>query len=172
MNVDTYGRGLFQGNTSAFTYREWGKQGFFSQDVWYSEQNTVFHLSGTGLGLAKRLVFDSYALRTLHCFFFFLVAPTLGSLLPLLEHKAEFPQFLDQRQSVGLFGRVISSSQGLYMYTNRKTHTHTQTLNIHALSRIQTHGPGFRASEDCARPRPLELPWLAHCTVVRVKLRK
>jgi hypothetical protein len=30
----------------------------------------------------------------------FLVAPTLGSLLPLLEHRAEFPQFLDQGQSV------------------------------------------------------------------------
>jgi amino acid permease len=25
-------------------------------------------------------------------YFFFLVAPTLGSLLPLLEHRAEFPQ--------------------------------------------------------------------------------
>jgi hypothetical protein len=41
----------------------------------------------------------------------FLVAPTLGSLLPLLEHRAEFPQFLDQGQSAGLLGRVISSSQ-------------------------------------------------------------
>jgi hypothetical protein len=54
------------------------------------------------------------------CFFFFLVAPTLGSLLPLLEHRAKFPQFLDQGRSVGLLGRVISSSQGLYLYTNTK----------------------------------------------------
>jgi hypothetical protein len=46
--------------------------------------------------------------------FFFLVAPTLGSLFPLLEHRAEFPQ------SVGLHGRVISSLQGLYLYTNTK----------------------------------------------------
>jgi hypothetical protein len=74
-----------------------------------------------------------------------------SSLLPLLEHRAEFPQFLDQGQSVGLLGRVISSSQGLYLYTNRKTHTHSQTLNIHALSEIRTHGPGFRATEDSAR---------------------
>jgi hypothetical protein len=43
----------------------------------------------------------------------FLLAPTPGSLLPVLEHRAEFPQFLDQGQSVGLLGRVISSSQGL-----------------------------------------------------------
>jgi hypothetical protein len=57
-------------------------------------------------------------------FFFFLVASTLGSLLPLLEHRAEFPQFLDQRQSVALLGRVISSSQGLYLYTNTEKRTH------------------------------------------------
>jgi hypothetical protein len=42
-------------------------------------------------------------------FFFFLFAPKLGSLLPLLELRAEFPQFLDQGQSVGLLGRVIST---------------------------------------------------------------
>jgi hypothetical protein len=75
--------------------------------------------------------------------FFFLVAPTLGSLLPLLEHRAEFPPFLGQGLSVGPLGRVISSSEGLYLYTNRITHTHTQTLNIHALSK------------DSARLRPL-----------------
>jgi hypothetical protein len=57
-------------------------------------------------------------------FFFFLVAPTLGSLLPLMEYRAEFPQFLDQGQSVGLPGRVIRSSQGLYLYTNTEKHTH------------------------------------------------
>jgi hypothetical protein len=44
----------------------------------------------------------------------------------LLEHRAEFPQFLDQGQSVGLLGRVIGSSQGLYLYTNieKRTHIH------------------------------------------------
>jgi hypothetical protein len=56
--------------------------------------------------------------------FFFLVAPTHGSLLPLLEHRAEFPQFLDQGESVGLLGRVISSSQGLYLHTNTEKCTH------------------------------------------------
>jgi hypothetical protein len=47
-----------------------------------------------------------------------------SSLLPLLEHRAEFPIFLDQGQSVGLIGRVISSSQGLYLYTNTEKQTH------------------------------------------------
>jgi hypothetical protein len=76
-------------------------------------------------------------------------------LAPALEHRAEFLQFLNQEQSVGLLGRVISSSQGLYRYTNTEKHTHTQTLNIHALSEIRTHGPGFRASEGSVRLRPL-----------------
>jgi hypothetical protein len=49
-------------------------------------------------------------------FFFFLVAATLESLLPLLEHRAEFPQFLDQGQSVGLLGPA-----------RRKASTCTQT---------------------------------------------
>jgi hypothetical protein len=48
-------------------------------------------------------------IRSTYSFFFILVAPTRGSLLPLfLEHRAEFPQFLNQGQSVGFLGRVIS----------------------------------------------------------------
>jgi hypothetical protein len=41
--------------------------------------------------------------------------------------------FLDLRQSVGLLGRVISSSQGLYLYANTEkcTHTHTHTNTKH-----------------------------------------
>jgi hypothetical protein len=61
--------------------------------------------------------------------------------------------------SVGLLGRVISSLQGLYLYTNtgKRTHTHThiQKLSIHVLSGIRTHDPGFRASEDSTCHRPL-----------------
>jgi hypothetical protein len=45
-------------------------------------------------------------------------------LAPALEHKAEFPQFRDQGQSVKLLGLVISSSQGLYLYTNTEKRTH------------------------------------------------
>jgi hypothetical protein len=45
-------------------------------------------------------------------------------LAPALEHRAEFPQFHNQGQSVGLLGRVISSSQDLYLYTNTEKHTH------------------------------------------------
>jgi hypothetical protein len=45
-------------------------------------------------------------------------------LAPASEHRAEFPQFLNLGQSVGLLGRVISSSQGLYLYTNTEKPAH------------------------------------------------
>jgi hypothetical protein len=66
-------------------------------------------------------------------------------------------QLLDLGQSVGFLGRVISSSQGLHLYTNTVKRTHsTHTLNIHALSGIRTQGRGVRASEDSSCLRPLD----------------
>jgi hypothetical protein len=50
--------------------------------------------------------------------------PHLGACSRFLEHRAEFPQFLNQGQSVGLLGWVISSSQDLYLYANTEKHTH------------------------------------------------
>jgi hypothetical protein len=35
-------------------------------------------------------------------------------------------------------------------HKHRKSHTYTQTPNVHVLSGIWTHDPGFRASEDSA----------------------
>jgi hypothetical protein len=53
--------------------------------------------------------------------------PNWGLGLPPWNSPFHFG-FLDLRQSVGLLGRVISSSQGLYLYTNieKRTHTHTK----------------------------------------------
>jgi hypothetical protein len=56
-------------------------------------------------------------------------------------------------QTVGLFGRVISSSQCLNVHTGQHKHIHIP--NIHALCGIRTHDPGFRASEDSTRLRRL-----------------
>jgi hypothetical protein len=39
--------------------------------------------------------------------------------------------------------------------TQKNARTRTHTPNIHALSEIRTHDPGFRASEDSTCPRPL-----------------
>jgi hypothetical protein len=63
--------------------------------------------------------------------------------------------FLDLRQSVGLLGWVISSSQGLSTCTQTQKNAHTLTVNIQALCGIRTPDPGFRASEDNACIRPL-----------------
>jgi hypothetical protein len=58
-------------------------------------------------------------------------------------------------QTVGLLGRVISSSQGLYLNTGQhkyriNAYTH---INIHGLCAIRTHEPVFRAREvsSCLR---------------------
>jgi hypothetical protein len=52
-------------------------------------------------------------------------------------------------QTVGLFGRVISPSQGRYLNTGQHKHRiNAYTPNIHALSGIRTHDPSVRASED------------------------
>jgi hypothetical protein len=63
-------------------------------------------------------------------------------------------------------GICVYLSIYLPVHKHRKTHTHTQTLNIHALSEIRIHDPGFRASEDseCLRPlgyrdRPIRPIW-------------
>jgi hypothetical protein len=83
---------------------------------------------------------------------------TLWSFLPFWSIGV-ISQFLDHLQTVRLLRRAISSSQGLYLYTGQHKHrkTHTHTPNIHALSGIRTHDPGFRASEDSTCLRPLSL---------------
>jgi hypothetical protein len=58
--------------------------------------------------------------------------------------------------TVRLLGRVISSSQGLYLNTGKqKQNKHIHTPNIHALNEIRTHDPSVRASEDssCLKSR-------------------
>jgi hypothetical protein len=101
---------------------------------------------------------NTILLTNLLRYFFFLwcYSPNLGLGLPPWNSPFHLG-LLYLRHSVGLLGRVISSSQGLYLYTNKekRTHTHTQTLNIHAQSGIRTHDPGFRASEDSECLRPL-----------------
>jgi hypothetical protein len=65
-------------------------------------------------------------------------------------------QFLDLSQAVGLLGRVISSSQGLYLNTGQHNpEKRGHTLNIHAQGEIRTRNHGLRAIEDCSCLRPL-----------------
>jgi hypothetical protein len=78
-----------------------------------------------------------------------------------LEHGASMKlsvslQFLNLGQSVGLLGRVISSTQDLYLHRAHKhrinVHIH---INIHASSRIRTYDSGIRASQDSSWLRTL-----------------
>jgi hypothetical protein len=52
------------------------------------------------------------------------------------------------RQFVGLLGRGISPSQGLYLHTDQHKHTINAHTHIHALSGIRTHDPSVQASAD------------------------
>jgi hypothetical protein len=61
--------------------------------------------------------------------------------------RLTFWRFLELfRQILGLLGRVISPSQGLYL------HRTTQT-NIHALSGIRTHDPSNQPAKTHASDR-------------------
>jgi hypothetical protein len=66
-----------------------------------------------------------------------------------------FFSFLIHTQSVGLFGRGISPSQGRYLYTEQHKHRTDAHTDIHTSSVIKTHDPSVRASEDssCLGPR-------------------
>jgi hypothetical protein len=65
--------------------------------------------------------------------------------------------FLIISQTVGLPGRVISSSQDLYLNTGQHKHRiNAHTPKIHALSGILTHDHSVRASEDGSYLTPLD----------------
>jgi hypothetical protein len=65
-------------------------------------------------------------------------------------------------QTVGLLGRVISSSQGRYLHRGQHKHRINSHTDIHALSGIRTQAPSVWASEDssCLRPRGRCVRWL------------
>jgi hypothetical protein len=75
-------------------------------------------------------------------------------------------------QSVGLLGRVIGPSQGLYLNTGHtNTEKRTETPNIHARSGIRTHDQSVRTSEDSSWLRPLgyrdrpNIYWLSQISI-------
>jgi hypothetical protein len=64
--------------------------------------------------------------------------------------------FLICSHSVGLLGRVISSSQGLYLNSgHHKQNKHIYTPNIHSLSGIRNHDHSVSPSKDSSCLRPL-----------------
>jgi hypothetical protein len=95
--------------------------------------------------------YDSLIFEYLHLppFFFSTALPAHSGPRPLTQFRNHFSQTL------GLLGRVISPSQGLYLNTGQhKQNKRIHTPNIHALSGIRTHDPSDRASEDSSYLRP------------------
>jgi predicted component of type VI protein secretion system len=66
--------------------------------------------------------------------------------------RLTYRRFLELfRHMVGLLGRVISPSRGLYLHRTTQ-HTKTRT-NIHALSGIRTHDPSNQPAKTHASDR-------------------
>jgi hypothetical protein len=66
--------------------------------------------------------------------------------------RLTYRQFLELfRHMVGLLGRVMSPSQGLYLHRTTQ-HRKTRT-NIHALSGIRTHDPSNQPAKTLASDR-------------------
>jgi hypothetical protein len=88
-------------------------------------------------------------------FFFLWLYSPIQALAASMKLSVSF-QLLDLGQSVGLLGRVISSSRDLSTCTLTQQNAHTtQTINIRAQSGIRTHGLGVRASENSSCRTPL-----------------
>jgi hypothetical protein len=85
--------------------------------------------------------------------FFFLVAPTRGSVLPFRSIGLILLSFLIRTVGRTPWAGDQLVARPLPVHKHQKTHIHTQTLNIHALSGIRTHDHGFRASEEKAHYR-------------------
>jgi hypothetical protein len=83
------------------------------------------------------------------------LAPLHGSSLPYWS-TGLITQFLYFSQAVGLLGRVVSSTQGLYLNTRQHKHRKCgHMLDIHAQGRIGTRNYSLRAIEDCSCLRRL-----------------
>jgi hypothetical protein len=81
----------------------------------YSRKWNVFRTTGSRVRVTSRLA---------HCLSFFFLwrySPNLGLGLPPWNSPFHF-SLLDLRHPVGLLGRVISSSQGLYLNTGQHKH--------------------------------------------------
>jgi hypothetical protein len=73
------------------------------------------------------------------------------------------------RHTVGLLGRVISPSQGLYLHRTTQ-HGKTRT-NIHVLSRTRTHDPSNQPAKTHASDCTATVTgiWGYYCHVIRLE---
>jgi hypothetical protein len=98
------------------------------------------------------MAIDSKLKIAIGFFFLWHYSPNFGLGLPLWNSPFHFG-LLDLKRLLG--GWSARRKASTCTQTQKNAHTHIETLNIHALSGIRTHDPGFRASEDSACLRPL-----------------
>jgi hypothetical protein len=94
--------------------------------------------------------------KLIYCFF--LISYGLG--LVACSSSELLLKIMNHRQMAGLLGRVINTSQGLYLHRTTQ-HRNTGT-NVHALSGIRTHDPEYERSSR-APQTVLPLDRLIYC---------
>jgi hypothetical protein len=95
----------------------------------------------------SHILFDNISPLQLIHFFFSMALQSLKDI-----GRLTYRRFLELfRHMVGLLGRVISPSQGLYLHRTTQ-HRKTRT-NIHALSGIRTHNPSNQPVKTHASDR-------------------
>jgi hypothetical protein len=97
---------------------------------------------------SHRIWFSCNIIHSQSCYHFF----SCGSTVLQDPDRLTYRRFLELfRHTVGLLGRVISPSQGLYLHRTTQ-HWKTRT-NIHALSGIRTHNPSNQPAKTQASDR-------------------
>jgi hypothetical protein len=113
---------------------------------------TTRHCKKTSQRIACRIV--------VMCLFFPVALQSLKDL-----GRLTYRRFLELlRHMVGLLGRVISPSQGLYLH--RKTQHRKTRTNIHALSGIRTHDHGNQPAKTHASDGTATVTGLVMCRLI------
>jgi hypothetical protein len=123
-------------------------------------KNILFFVCASSLILLIFLLINAKCKPHLVLLFSFFFAVALQSLKDL--GRLTYRRFLELfRHMIGLLGRVISPSQGLYLHRitqHRKTRT-----NIHALSGIRTHDPSNQPAKNHASNRTATVTGFTFC---------
>jgi hypothetical protein len=105
-----------------------GRKGLIAKTNWLAVNDQSWSNSNSDSKVSQRIEIEREKTRIkmerVFLFFLWRYSPNLGFGLPPWNPPFHFG-FLDLRQSIGLLGWVISSSQDLYMYTYTEKRTQT-----------------------------------------------
>jgi dolichol kinase len=122
--------------------------------AWLS--TSIFIIIVWSIQFCRNRVYDIFLLTLLSLYtevflyllnFFISSCPLTWVLAPILEHRADYSVSLIISQAIGLLGRIISSSQGLYLNTEQHEHRKPRTHIKHPRSRRDLN-PQWRPPSD------------------------